>query len=318
MLYFAPNYDLTLSSLSDDNLSFLRKSTMGVSKQQLIELAQKGWLPVNGEHALFINEILFRKGIISLLDPSHCDVSKFENDGPSAISKDRSVVFLRDDKSSRKAKQFFNLPDTTVSLRHTKRRDECYVPVIVVNEQRQVVAGRFIHPRKIGQSEEETAFKPFTAFHAETCLLGSQLSCRTNKGSERPFTKHKVELFDGECIVSITSSPGDNSYETMQFEEFQLMAIILASYSAKGTDGKPTAQVTHHLPWLDYILSGALLWFQGRMTYEALYSLCEIMILKKSEHEEKIGTIYHSLGLACRFMTPFDNRVLSKPYVFSS
>lgn len=281
---------------------------MSATEKQVAELIRKGWLPVNGENALFIHGTLFKtKGIISLLDPTNCEVSKIEENGPSVISKERSVVFLPDDKSSRKAKQLFNLPDTTVSLRHTKRRDESYVPVIVTNEQGRVVAGRFIHPRKIGQDEAQAEFKPFTAFHAETCLLGSQLSCRTNKGSIRPFTKHKVEFFDGEYIVAITSSPGSNSYEKMQFEEFQLMAIILASYSAKGLDGKPIAHVTHHLPWLDYILSGVSLWHQGHMTYQALLSLCEIMILKKNEHEEKIGTIYRSLGLTCRFMTPFDN-----------
>ena len=285
----------------------LRASSMGISKQQIAELVRKGWLPVNGENALFINETLFRKGIISLLDPSNYEASKIEENGPSAVSKERSIIFLKDDTGSRKAKQFFNLPATTLSLRNTNRRDECYVPVIVANEQGKAAAGLYINPRKVGKDDLQIMSKPFTAFHTETCLLGSQLSCRTNKGSIRHFTKHNVEFFEGERIVAITSSPGDNSYEAMQFEELQLMAIVMATYSLKGSDKKPKAHVTHHLPWLDYILSGALLWYQGHMTYPALRTLCEMMISKKMEHEDKIGTIYRSLGLTIRFITPFDN-----------
>lgn len=280
---------------------------MAVTAKEVIELAQKGWLPVNEEKSLYINETLFRIGIISFLDPSNYQVSKTEEDGPFAVNPERQVILLKDDKSSKKAKQFFDLPTNTTSLRNTSRRDECYVPVMVANAHGKADAGLYIHPRKVGQEDSKTNQTLFTAFHAENCLLGSQLSCRTNKGSVRHSIKHHVEFYEGEYIVGITASPGDNSYETMQFEELRLMATIMAKYSVKDQDGKPTAIVTHHLPWLDYILSGVLLWSQGHMTYPALHAFCEMMISKKIEHEEKLGSIYHSHGLTSRFITPFDN-----------
>lgn len=280
---------------------------MRLDEKKIAELVRKGWLPVDGAKALFINDPLFKKGIISFLDPSNCQVSKIEDDGPFSVSKERSLVFSNDDKSSRKAKQFFNLPATTTCLRNPKKRDECYVPVIVADKQGKVVAGLYIHPRKVGTEDFREKNKPFTAFHTESCLLGAELSCSTATGSKRHFTKHDVKFYEGEQIVSITSSPGDNSYETMQLEELQLMAMFMASYSLKGDDGKPVAKVTHHLPWLDYILSGAVLWHQGHLSYQALHTLCEIMILKKTEHENKISTIYRSLDLAYQCITPFEN-----------
>lgn len=280
---------------------------MSASEKQVAELIRKGWIPVDGENALFINAPLFRQGFISFLDPDQCQTPPIEENEPFDISKKRSIVVASNDKSSRKAKQYFNLPATTVSLRNVHRRDECYVPVVVANEQGKAAAALYIHPRKIGPEDPQTAPKPFTAFHTETCLLGSQLSCRTSNGSIRHFTKHHVEFLEGEYITAITSAPGDNSYETMQLEEHQLMAMLMASYSLKGANGRPQAQVIHHLPWLDYVISAALLWHQGRMSYEALLTLCEIMLSKKIEHEQKIGNIYSSLGLAFRFITPFDN-----------
>lgn len=280
---------------------------MGVSDKRLIELIEKDWAAVDGEKSLFINKTLFSRGMISLLDPALCEAPILSFDKPFAISKERSLLFIKDEKISKIAKKFFDLPSIKVGLRHAKRRDELYIPVMITDEQGLVASGLYIHPRTLGEDDSQAELKPFTAFHAETCLLGSQLSCKTDKGSIRHFTKHHVEFFSGERIMSIISAPGDNSYETMQFEELQLMAIIMASYSMKGLDGKPMAEVTHHLPWLDYILSGALLWNQGHMTYQALHSLCEIMLSKKLEHEKKIGTIYHALGLAYRFITPFDN-----------
>jgi hypothetical protein len=93
----------------------------------------------------------------------------------------------------------------------------------------------------------------------------------------------------------------------MQLKELKSMASIMKSYSLKGPDGKLKAIITHHLPWLDYIISSSLLWWQGHMTFQALYSLCEMMLLKKIEQEEKIGTVYSSVGLPYRFISPFEN-----------
>ena len=138
---------------------------MGVSDKEVVELVRNGWLPINGEKALFINEKLFKKGIIALVDPSNYHPSKIEDNGPFSVSKERRVVFLNDDKSCKKAKHFFNLPVTTVSLLNAKRREECYVPVIVLNEQGQVVSGLYIHPRKVGQNDAEIGAISFTAFH---------------------------------------------------------------------------------------------------------------------------------------------------------
>ena len=279
---------------------------MSASEKQVAKLIRKGWVPVDGDNALLINARLFKIGFISLLSPDQCTAPLVEENKPFAISEKRSVVAAYNDKDSRKAKQYFNLPHDTVSLINDKRRGECYVPVMVANEQGKAAAALYIHPRKLGPENTQAGLAPFTAFHAETCLLGAQLNCRSN-GIIRHFTKHHVTFLEGEYIDAITSTPGENSYEMMQLKELEIMAMLMASHSLKGPDGKPQAQVTHHLPWLDYILSSVLLWRQGYMSYHALFTLCEIMISKKIEHEHKIAHIYGSLGLAFRFITPFDN-----------
>lgn len=274
------------------------------TEQQSTDLTQNGWVPVNEDKKLFISELLFQRGIISLFDPSHGQAPRIEANGAFAISKERSVFFSAD-KSLRRANQFFRLPDT-VGLRHTNRRDECFVPVIVRDEQEKISAGLYIYPRRVEQGGLQTKSKPFTRFYVETCLYGFQLRFETNLGV-RPLPKYSIEFMEGECVKAVSLYPGDNSYETMQLQELQLMATIMANYSLKGVGKELQAQVAHHLPWLDYIVSSALLWYQGHMTYQALLSLCEMMILKKIEQEQKVGAIYRSVGLASQCITPFDN-----------
>lgn len=257
-------------------------------------------LPDHKELIAVLNEYLLKKDALDIECQNYLNFeANFELD-ETAISQNKLHI---------ESTEYFNssYPYQGIYLRNVNRKGEYYIPVIIRDESGVVTSSLYIHPQKIGEKDRGKHSNQYTSFHAETCLIGTQFECVNNRGEIKYSLKHDVTFGPTEKIVKIVSQPGDNSYETMQFEDVRLMAILMRAHSHKKADEPLSILVTHHLPWLDYILSGVLLFEQRRMEYQALFTLCELIIAKKIEHEKKLSCIYLEQKLNCVFVTPFAN-----------
>lgn len=180
------------------------------------------------------------------------------------------------------------------------RRDEIYVPMTIDKVKKMSF---YIHPSVSPKNNAFKHFSGFDTFHTCGCVAG--MKGQDRYGNKISLIKHDIEFHPKQKITQVVYNPNEISpYEAMLFAEFEEKTVKFIDQFA--TPFKPK-HLIYHLPYYDYMLFGVRLFSCGRMSFPALDTLCQIMVLKKLEYERKINAICKKHNIQVTITSPFDN-----------
>lgn len=277
------------------------------------DLEKAGWQVINVDSGLYLNALLFEKGIVSFLhdegEDEYTETVEFSEDTGLTVttSKSRQLSFRSTSNFGREARDTQKLFDKifnpgsscSYSVLNPSRRGEVYSCATAGDGY-----SLNIHPWQLpGDKRALNEFSGFDVYHTAGCMGGTQIHAAMKNNFKGSLIKHHLDISEPIVRVFLDQPRIANQYEALQFEEIRIAAAIMAKNARPGVKAK----VFHHLPWIDYILFGVSLFTQGRMTFKALDQLCKIMLEKKDFHVAKLSEIYETFGLKPLFVSPFDN-----------
>lgn len=193
-----------------------------------------------------------------------------------------------------------------------KSRDTVFMSVVV----RKQKLGFYVSPwlSHNNTTLDKLNLSKFDRFSAVGCMLGQALTGSTiwrngdtkRTGNTRSIIDHHIKWLPKEQIVSIECSHSSSSwapYEEANFQEFEHLILLMQQVANPETKCK----LYYHLPYADYILFGAALFINNRITLSALSTLFEEIILKKIAYSKRLHNICQSSSLELIIQSPFDN-----------
>ena len=190
------------------------------------------------------------------------------------------------------------LTENPVILFNEKRREELFLPLDFSDHR-----GLYVLPWT--STEELIDFKGFRQFVTAGCLFGGNLKGVTQNGFRCPLVDHHLRLPLGEKIVRIDYDFAElaNPFESILFIEFEKTCLLIDAFS----ELHAPKHLLYHLPTSDYILFGIKLFLNHEISVEALQHFYDLILVKKAEHIQKLGSMAQQHDIIINFVSPFDN-----------
>lgn len=264
------------------------------------------WQKING---ISLHRALFKRGLI-LVKSSDVDLPTITKDEFDINSQRFRVVTTRSKEDTEKkvtrllepmkSLKGFNL-FSNVYICNIKRRKEVFIPIDIDHGK----YGMYIYPW-ISNNTTVSAFAGFDQFVMAGCMLGASLKGILKDKQEVTLIDHRLRLDHHQVIDDIRFDESMNIYDKIQFSQLKRLSRLIRILSASGS-----VRIYYHLPYLDYILFALKLYINKRMTYSAFEKLCNLILVKKEEHTNKIKTIFKSHDITAIVESPFENLVTS-------